>query len=168
MGTKVKIKDNLKTDGNENAYIIAITKAGGEKNHVKITEEELSDLIGDALDSSDYWIGKIRAVEKDKEEAKKYTTWSECIIHNLKIMVLDNESDEAYELSKTAFLEGIGKYILAYGEDLCTTEEESICMRKDKPAEIMKTDYVLDTGNIDANIADSMLQFGLFGELVYG
>lgn len=168
MGTKVKIKDNLKTDGNENAYIIAITKAGGEKIHVKITEEELSDLIGDALDSSDYWIGKIRAVEKDKEEAKKYITWSECIIHNLKIMVLDNESDEAYELSKTAFLEGIGKYILAYGEDLCIAEEESICMRKDKPAEIMKTDHVLDTGNIDANIADSMLQFGLFGELVYG
>lgn len=168
MGTKVKIKDNLKTDGNENAYIIAITKAGGEKIHVKITEEELSDLIGDALDSSDYWIGKIRAVEKDKEEAKKYTTWSECIIHNLKIMVLDNESDEAYKLSKTAFLEGIGKYILAYGEDLCTAEEESICMRKDKPAEIMKTDHVLDTGNIDANIADSILQFGLFGELVYG
>lgn len=168
MGTKVKIKDNLKTDGNENAYIIAITKAGGEKIHIKITEEELSDLIGDALDSSDYWIGKIRAVEKDKEEAKKYTTWSECIIHNLKIMVLDNESDEAYELSKTAFLEGIGKYILAYGEDLCIAEEESICMRKDKPAEIMKTDHVLDTGNIDANIADSMLQFGLFGELVYG
>lgn len=168
MGTKVKIKDNLKTDGNENAYIIAITKAGGGKIHVKITEEELSDLIGDALDSSDYWIGKIRAVEKDKEEAKKYITWSECIIHNLKIMVLDNESDEAYELSKTAFLEGIGKYILAYGEDLCIAEEESICMRKDKPAEIMKTDHVLDTGNIDANIADSMLQFGLFGELVYG
>lgn len=41
-------------------------------------------------------------------------------------------------------------------------------MRKDKPAETMKTDHVLDTGNIDANIADSMLQFGLFGELVYG
>lgn len=78
MGTKVKIKDNLKTDGNENAYIIAITKAGGEKIHVKITEEELSDLIGDALDSSDYWIGKIRAVEKDKEEAKK--------IHNMERM----------------------------------------------------------------------------------
>lgn len=165
METKVEIKDNLKTETNENAYIIAI-KAEGKTIHVKITEEELSDLIGDALDSSDYWIGRICAVEKDKEEAKKYTTWSECIIHNLRIMVLDNESDEAYELSKTAFLEEIGKYILAYGEDLCTAEEESICKRKDKPAEIMKTDHVLDT--IDANIADSMLQFGLFGELVYG
>lgn len=166
METKVEIKDNLKTETNENAYIIAITKAEGKTIHVKITEEELSDLIGDALDSSDYWIGRIRAVEKDKEEAKKYTTWSECIIHNLRIMILDNESDEAYELSKTAFLEGIGKYILAYGEDFCTAEEESICKRKDKSAEIMKTDHVLDT--IDANIADSMLQFGLFGELVYG
>lgn len=168
METKVEINDNLKTETNENAYIIAITKARGEPIHVKITEEELSDLIGDALDSSDYWIGRIRAVEKDKEEAKKYTTWSECIVHNLRIMVLDNESDETYELSKTAFLEGIGKYILAYGEDPCIAEEESICMRKDKPAETMKTDHVLDTGNIDANIADSMLQFGLFGELVYG
>lgn len=168
MKTKVEIKDNLKTETNENAYIIAITKTGGENIHVKITEEELSDLIGDALDSSDYWIGKIRAVEKDKEEAKKYTTWSECIVHNLRIMVLDNESDEAYELSRTSFLEGIGKYILAYGEDLCTAKEKSICMRKNKPAEIMKTDHVLDAGNIDANIADSMLQFGLFGELVYG
>lgn len=168
MKTKVEIKDNLKTETNENAYIIAITKTGGENIHVKITEEELSDLIGDALDSSDYWIGKIRAVEKDKEEAKKYTTWSECIVHNLRIIVLDNESDEAYELSRTAFLEGIGKYILAYGEDLCTAKEKSICMRKNNPAEIMKTDHVLDAGNIDANIADSMLQFGLFGELVYG
>ena len=164
MKTKVEIKDNLKTETNENAYIIAITKTGGEN----IPEEELSDLIGDALDSSDYWIGKIRAVEKDKEEAKKYTTWSECIVHNLRIIVLDNESDEAYELSRTAFLEGIGKYILAYGEDLCTAKEKSICMRKNTPAEIMKTDHVLDAGNIDANIADSMLQFGLFGELVYG
>ena len=82
METKVEIKDNLKTETNENAYIIAITKAEGKTIHVKITEEELSDLIGDALDSSDYWIGRIRAVEKDKEEAKKYTTWSECIIHN--------------------------------------------------------------------------------------
>lgn len=166
METKVEIKDNLKTEINENAYIVAITKAGGKTIHVKITEEELSDLIGDALDGGDYWIGRIRAV--DKEETKKYTTWSECIVHNLRIMLLDIESDEAYELSRTAFLEGIGKYILAFGEDLCTAEEESICMRKDKPAEIMKTDHVLDTGNIDANIADSMLQFGLFGELVYG
>ena len=162
----MEIKDNLKTESNENAYIIAI-KAEGKTIHVKITEEELSDLIGDALDSSDYWVGKIRAVEKDKEETKKYTTWSECIVHNLRIMILDIETDEAYELSRTAFLEGIGKYILAFGEDLCTAEE-AICMRKDKPAEIMKTDHVLDTGNIDANIADSMLQFGLFGELVYG
>lgn len=168
METKVEIKDNLETKSNENAYIIAITKAEGKTIHVKITEEELSDLIGDALDGGDYWIGRIRVVEKDKEEAKKYTTWSECIIHNLRIMLLDIESDEAYELSRTAFLEGIGKYILAYGEDLCTAEEESICKRKDKPAEITKTDHVLDTGNIDANIADSMLQFGLFGELVYG
>lgn len=168
METKVEIKDNLKTETNENAYIIAITKAEGKTIHVKITEEELSDLIGDALDGSDYWIGRIRAVEKDKEETKKYKTWSECIVHNLRIMILDIETDEAYELSRTAFLEGIGKYILAFGKDLCTAEEESICMRKDKPEEIMKTDHVLDTGNIDANIADSMLQFGLFGELVYG
>lgn len=168
METKVEIKDNLKTETNENAYIIAITKAEGKIIHVKITEEELSDLIGDALDSSDYWVGRIYAVEKDKEEAKKYKTWSECVTHNLRIMILDNESEEAYELSKTNFLEGIGKYILAFGEDLCTAEEESICMRKDKPAEIIKTDHVLDTGNIDANITDSMLQFGLFGELVYG
>ena len=118
METKVEIKDNLKTKSNENAYIIAITKAEGKTIHVKITEEELSDLIGDALDGGDYWIGRIRAVDKE--------------------------------------------------EDLCTAEEESICKRKDKPAEIMETDHVLDTGNIDANIADSMLQFGLFGELVYG
>ena len=95
METKVEIKDNLKTETNENAYIIAITKAEGKTIHVKITEEELSDLIGDALDGGDYWIGRIRAVEKDKEEAKKYTTWSECIIHNLRIMLLDIESDEA-------------------------------------------------------------------------
>lgn len=168
METKVEIKDNLKTETNENAYIIAITKAEGKTIHVKITEEELSDLIGDALDSSDYWVGRICAVEKDKEEAKKYKTWSECVAHNLRIKITDNESDEAYELSRTAFLKGIGKYILAFGEDLCTAEEESICMRKDKPAEIIKTDHVLDTGNIDANITDSMLQFGLFGELVYG
>ena len=168
METEVEIKDNLKTETNENAYIIVITKAEGKTIHVKITEEELSDLIGDALDSSDYWIGRIRALEKDKEETKKYKTWSECIVHNLRIMILDNESEEAYVLSKTAFLEGIGEYILAFGEDLCTAEEKSICMRKDKPAEIMKTDHELDTGNIDANIADSMLQYGLFGELVYG
>lgn len=167
METKMEIKDNLKTETNENAYIIAITKKG-EGIHIKITEKELSDLIGDALDSSDYWIGRIRAVEKDKEEAKKYKTWSECIVHDLRIKILDNETDEAYELSRTAFLEGIGKYILAFGEDLCTAEEEAICMRKDKPEEIVKTDHVLDTGNIDANIADGMLQFGLFGELVYG
>lgn len=168
METEVEIKDNLKTKTNENAYIIAITKEKGKTIHVKITEEELSDLIGDALDSSDYWVGRIRAVEKDKEEAKKYKTWSECVTHNLRIMILDNESDEAYELSRTAFLKGIGKYILVFGKDLCTAEEESICMRKDKPAEIIKTDHVLDAGNIDANIADSMLQLGLFGELVYG
>ena len=48
METKVEIKDNLKTEINENAYIVAITKAGGKTIHVKITEEELSDLIGDA------------------------------------------------------------------------------------------------------------------------
>ena len=166
METKVEIKDNLKTETNENAYIIAITKAEGKTIHVKITEEELSDLIGDALEDGNYWIGRIRAV--DKEKTKKYTTWSECIVHYLRIMLLDIESDEAYELSRTAFLKEIGEYILAYGEDLCTVEEESICKRKDKPAEITKTDHVLDTVNIDANIADSMLQFGLFGELVYG
>lgn len=56
METKVEIKDNLKTESNENAYIIAI-KAEGKTIHVKITEEELSNLIGDALDSSDYWGG---------------------------------------------------------------------------------------------------------------
>lgn len=69
METKVEIKDNLKTETNENAYIIAITKAEGKTIHVKITEEELSNLIGDALDGGDYWIGRIRAV--DKEETKK-------------------------------------------------------------------------------------------------
>lgn len=40
METKVEIKDNLKTETNENAYIVAITKAGGKTIHVKITEED--------------------------------------------------------------------------------------------------------------------------------
>ena len=64
-------------------------------------------------------------------------------------MLYDAESPEKWELTLEKFLAGMKLY-LENGGSTCVCDEE------------------VDTCNIDADGADSIVQYALFGELVYG
>ena len=70
----------------------------------------------------------------------------------------DDEDTETYELDKEKFLKGVEMYI----------------KNPDKPYEIVcfdtdvDGDLTIDTCMVDADVADMIIQYALFGEIVFG
>lgn len=123
--------------------------------HVLVTQEDIDDIMVSALEGGiNYWCDAAKVEEEDR-----VADWGHEQIARggcLKIHVIepfDDDDTEWYELTKEKFLSGLKRYLQTPGTEITTLPSGN--------------HMGLDTGQIDANGADEIIQFALFGEVVY-
>lgn len=113
-----------------------------------VTEEDIDDIVCTALEGGiNYWACEARVVGEYLGE------WGhEQIARGGKLIIVDAEEDEEYELTKEKLLHGIKLAI-----------EQEYYKRYSWYYE-----GKLDTCQIDAEVADVIIQLALFDEVVFG
>ena len=138
-------------------------KIVGEIKHKKsgkrviVTEEDVDDIMRSALEGGIvYWCNAAK-IPADKMVA----SWGHEQIARggeLKIHVcepFDDEDTEWYTLNKEKFMKGLEMYLQNPGYECLEEDESNKC-------------YTIDTTCIDAGCADTIIQYALFGEEVFG
>lgn len=115
---------------------------------LKITEEDIDDIMVGALEGGiNYWCCKAEVVGEYLNE------WgSHQISKGGKLLLHNAEENEVYELTLEKFLSGIKKWY-ENGGDVYG---------------VVKNDGTIDCSEIDAGDADSIIQYAIFGELIFG
>ena len=115
---------------------------------VKVTAEDIDDIMCSALEGGiNYWCCKAEVVG---DYLGEYA--SEQISRGGALNLYDAEDDEVYELTLDKLLKGIkgaidGSYYTDYG---------------------WADGYILDTCNVDACVADCIIQCALFEDVIFG
>ena len=118
------------------------------KENIVVTPKDIDDIMSTALEGGiNYWCDKVETIG---DCLGKYA--SEQIARGGILRLHDSEENKIYELTIDKLLNGIklayvGRHYSLY--NWCNGRE-------------------LDTCQIDAEIADVIVQFALFGEIVYG
>lgn len=112
---------------------------------VGLTKEDVDDIVTTALEGGiTYWCRKAKV---NGEYLGKYA--SDQISRGGTLTLYDSESDDKWELTLPKLLEGVKMWITNAGAKAIENGE-------------------LDTCTIDGDAADSIVQYALFGELVFG
>ena len=112
---------------------------------VNLTQQDVDDIMVAALEGGiHYWC---REAEVVGEYLGEYA--SDQISRGGSLILHDSESSDKWELTLEKFLNGVKLYF----EDGCHVQVE---------------DNRIDAGDIDAGDADCIIQFALFGEVVFG
>lgn len=111
---------------------------------VSLSQQDIDDIMVTALDSICYWC---REAEVIGNYHGKYA--SDQISRGGTLRLHDAESAQTWELTLEKFLNGVKLYF----EQGCHVNVE---------------DNAIDTCDIDANDADCIVQFAVFGEVVFG
>lgn len=117
--------------------------------NVKLKEQDIDDIMVAALEGGiNYWCGEAEVIEE-----KRVAEWGHEQIARGGALVLHDveDPDQTWELTLEKFLNGFKLWIEA-GKD-----EYSVV-----------SDGEVDPYNIDAGCADEIVQYALFGELVFG
>lgn len=115
---------------------------------VKLTQQNIDDIMVSALEGGiSYWCDEAEVVEE-----KRVADWGhEQIARGGILMLHDYEAEEVYELTLDKFLKGFQLWLQDGGDKHGAVEDGKV-----------------DCGEIDGEAADSIVQYALFGELVYG
>ncbi len=138
-----KINEAPKVESkNDRYYHLSIERT------IKLSDQDIDDIMASALEGGiNYWCCKAEVIE-DKYLGE-YA--SEQISRRGSLRLYDSESNEVYELTLDRFITGfVAACKAGYGYDWF---DHKGCV---------------DAYNIDADAADTIVQFALFGELVYG
>ena len=118
---------------------------------VTITQEDVDDIMATALEGGiTYWCCEAEVVG---EYLGKYA--SDQISRGGILKLYDNEEDEVYELTLEKFKKGVMMYL-------------SDPQAPYNIIDIDKGDYTLDCGMVDGDVADMIVQYALFGEVMFG
>ena len=118
---------------------------------VTITQEDVDDIMATALEGGiTYWCCEAEVVG---EYLGKYA--SDQISRGGILKLYDNEEDEVYELTLEKFKKGVMMYL-------------SDPQAPYNIIDIDKGDYILDCGMVDGDVADMIVQYALFGEVMFG
>ena len=122
----------------ENVNEIMVTRK------LKITDTDIEDIMSSALEGGvNYWVERIT-----RPDGKHGEFWDQELTQGTGEITLYADG-EPHRLTKYHFLTGLTKYLENPKYD---------CFYQDG----------IDPGNIDAECADMIVQYALFGELVYG
>lgn len=112
---------------------------------VNLSQQDIDDIMAVALDGGIcYWFRKAEVVGECLGEYA-----SDQISRGGALILHDAESAQTWELTLEKFLKGVKLYF----EQGCHVNVE---------------DNAIDTCDIDANDADCIIQFAVFGEVVFG
>lgn len=115
--------------------------------NIKVNAEGIDDIMACALEGGiTFWCDEARVVG---EYLGEYA--SDQISRGGQLLLHDMEEEETYLLSKEKFMKGLKIFL--------DNNEGKICK--------LDSGYEVDPANIDANDADSIIQYAIFGELVY-
>lgn len=115
--------------------------------NIKVNAEDIDGIMACALEGGiTFWCDEARVVG---EYLGKYA--SDQISRGGQLLLHDMEEEETYLLNKEKFLKGLKIFL--------DNSEGKICK--------LDSGYEVDPANIDANDADSIIQYAIFGELVY-
>ena len=115
---------------------------------VHVTAEDIDDILCTAFEGGIcYWCDEVEVVGK---YLGKYA--SEQISRGGKLVLHDAESSDKWELDLEKIKQGIEMYI---------------CLFPDKIEGDEINGYYIDTSNIDSDVADEIIQYALFGELMF-
>lgn len=118
---------------------------------VTLTTQDIDDIMVSVLEGgvTAYWCGKAEVVEE-----KRVAEWGhEQIARGGALVMHDSEDpDEKWELDLEKFLRGFELWVENGGDEYGAVQKNGR----------------VDCGRIDANCADEIVQYGLFGEIVYG
>lgn len=121
---------------------------------VNVTDEDIDDIMDVALEGGiNYWCDKAEVIGEWLGD----DGWaSQQIAKGGVLRLRDGETRKCYDLDKEKFLAGIKKYLECewYKRELIVEEYDGYKR--------------LDVGMIDAVEADQIIQYALFGEIVFG
>jgi len=127
---------------NNKIFEIEVTKK------LKIEQEDIDDIMVGALEGGiNYWVNKVDVVG---EYLGEYA--SDQISNGGTLCLHDYVEESWHELTLDKFLNGIQKWY-EDGYDRYNA---------------VQNDGTLDCCNIDAGAADSIVQYAIFGEIIYG
>ena len=134
------------------------------RTKVNVSERDISDILCTAFyDSIDYWCPKleVEAVEKtDVEDLEsKEDVCAEHLVNGGTLIFYEDEDETGenlipHRVKLEDFLRGLVQWL----EDYAVAP----------PVDGITGNLYLDTGMIDSNDADSIVQLAVFGKLVYG
>ena len=112
----------------------------------EITSQDIDDIMSSALDGGiAYWCGRAEVVE---EYLGEYA--SDQISRGGSLLLYDIEDGNSFELTLEKFLNGLQLWV----ENIRSFS--------------LAFDGRLDMNEIDADVADAIVQYALFNEIVYG
>ena len=131
----------MKIEKKNGATYIEVTR------RVKLTDEDIDNIVCTALEGGiTYWCSSAEVVGGDY--LGEYA--SDQISRGGSLRLYDAEEGKVYELTKSQFINGFA--------EACRDGYLNNAFEGDG----------FDTGEIDAEIADVIVQYALFGEVVYG
>lgn len=118
------------------------------KSDVTLTQQDIDDIMVSALEGGiNYWCREAEVVEE-----KRCAEWGhEQITHDGGLILHDAESNDKWELTREKFLEGFKLWLENGGDKYGAVSNGEV-----------------DCGEIDAECADSIIQYAIFGEVIYG
>ena len=122
---------------------------------IKVTEEDIEDIMCTALEGGIGYLACLDNTEKEFVDAPKDEPYSETcakiILRGGEIRLICEEDNESYYLNLNKFLTGIQLWIDG-GYDMYGAVDGD----------------ELDCGSIDSECADCIIQLALFDDIVYG
>ena len=121
---------------------------------VDIDDTFIDDIVTTMFEGgSNYWVDHIK-INQPKPQGLPTATWAATVLNTGEMVVIfPKEDDMGYRLTREKVIEGLQEWVDHTMNVPMITEDG-------------KT--TIDAGNIDADDADSILQYALFGKLVYG
>lgn len=117
------------------------------QSDIVVTDQDIDDIVACAFEGGiTYWCDEAKVIG---DYLGEYA--SDQISRGGKVLLYDYEAEEEHLLTKEKFLDGFKKY---------AKENMDIFEHKDGK-------MVTDTCLVDAAIADMIIQYALFGEVIY-
>lgn len=160
-----RIKRDKKTAADLKPASIIEMFVSGITTKILVTDQDLADIITIAFYGGLNWCE--RAYPKDGH-------WmgnpGNHILNGGVIILCDIDGEERYELNKFKLLRGITGLIEEDNWDLSQLgfkNEDAYYIDADNTQCVLRAGHCLETGDIDADIADLIVQYGIFGKQVF-
>lgn len=160
-----RIKRDKKTAADLKPASIIEMFISGITTKILVTDQDLADIITIAFYGGLNWCE--RAYPKDGH-------WmgnpGNHILNGGVIILCDIDGEERYELNKLKLLKGITGLIEEDNWDLSQLgfkKEDAYYVDADNTQCVLRAGHCLETGDIDADIADLIVQYGIFGKQVF-